>query len=225
MKIITSHIVNEEIVKETHDIENQEFTAIVHPQGLHVDAPECVEINPQNTIECIQEMSQAQWEWISQGKLFNMLWEKSFDPQDFKPPVKNIEILKLSDMGLKHIAGMIILGCETCMAGKNIFFRNPETYLHPRTERYIVGMIQEMQKLFNGKGGKAVKDAPKEIQNDDTNDAINWFKALLAHYGPEKEIFSINGKRGTVTEAINQINQKTEIGLQLINNFLKLKNQ
>ena len=223
MRVVSSHVVDDEIVKTDHELGPQDFTVIVHQQGLQVDAPECVEVNSTDTIACVKNLSQAQWEWISQGKLFLHLWGKAFDPDDFSPPPKKVDILKLIDVGMQHIAGMIILGCEACMAGKNVFFRNPETYLHPKTEQHIAGMLREMQSLFNGKGGNATK-IEEQPPVDESLATIGWLNALLAHYGPDKEMFQKEkGKRGTVQEAIDNVKQNTSIGQQLVNNFVKLR--
>ena len=75
-----------------------------------------------------------------------------------------VAALNKMDMGMIHVAGMIILGCEAMFAGKNVFMRNPETYLHPATERYILGMFQKMLQLCGGKGTVTKTDkAPKNL--------------------------------------------------------------
>lgn len=44
---------------------------------------------------------------------------------------------------------MIVLGCEALFEGKTkLFFRTPEDNLHPKAERRIVSMFQEMQRLL-----------------------------------------------------------------------------
>jgi hypothetical protein len=55
------------------------FTLVVHDQGLRVDVPDFVEINPRNTIDCMAKMTQQQWDWISNGELFQTLFKMSFD--------------------------------------------------------------------------------------------------------------------------------------------------
>lgn len=149
-KIVTTHIENDEPVRTEHEIDAKNFCVIVHQQGLKVEVPEFVEVDPQDTIRCMSEMTQPQWEWISQGPLFKHLWQEAFDPSDRTDPPKSIEVLNMGDMGLRHMAGMIVLGCEACMAGKSVFFRNPETYLHPKTERYVATMLHKMLDLFGG---------------------------------------------------------------------------
>lgn len=56
VKIVTT--VNGE--KTEHEIEPgpRNFTCIVHQQGLRVDVPEFIEINPKNTIACMEAMNQ-----------------------------------------------------------------------------------------------------------------------------------------------------------------------
>jgi len=148
-------------IKTTHldekgDLDANEggITLIVHQQNIRVDvtgranAPTFVEVNPQDTIRCMQEMTQSAWEWISTGQIFKKLWKEAFDPCDRMDPPKKIAALNVSDHGLVHVAGMIVLGCEACQAGQSVFFRNPETHLHPKTERYIASMLHMMLEAF-----------------------------------------------------------------------------
>src|ERR1043165_1483839 len=141
-------------VKTEHEIEDKPggLTVILHQQGLRVDVPTFVEVGPRETIACMMEMKQKEWEWISEGQLFQTLFKTIFDEKQdrhFSGCVipKTIEELNQGDMGVAHICGLIVLSCEAFFAGKSVFLRNPETYLHPATERMIVGMLNKMLEL------------------------------------------------------------------------------
>jgi len=95
--------------KTIHEIDLS-FCVIVHQQGIRVDVPDFVEINPHNTIDCIQKMSQGQWEFISRGQLFQTLYHIALEDSadnDTAIPIANLDDLKIADMGLQHISGLI----------------------------------------------------------------------------------------------------------------------
>lgn len=165
-KIVTTSVVDDEIVKEDHELECQNFTVIVHQQNIKVDVPTFVEVGPQETIRCMDEMTQKQWEWISTGELFRHLWSEAFDPADRMEPPRLVEVLNMGDLGLRHMAGLIVLGVEACFEGRNVFYRNPETYLHPKTERYIATMLRKMLDLC-GKSGTVTEVADTPVEDSE----------------------------------------------------------
>jgi hypothetical protein len=68
---------------QPHEIEEgKRFTCIVHQQGIRVDVPEAVDINSRQTIECMEKMNQRQWEHISTGQLFRILFSTVFPKED-----------------------------------------------------------------------------------------------------------------------------------------------
>lgn len=143
--------------KTVEEIETGNFTVLVHQQGIRVDVPEFVEINPRNTLACMESMTQKEWEWISTGPLFKTLFDKVFDHKEMnfnacKKIPSTIQELIEGDIGITHVCGMIVLGCEALMIQKSIFVRNPETYLHPATERTIVSMFHKMMEMFGVRG-------------------------------------------------------------------------
>jgi hypothetical protein len=225
-------------VKTEHQIEDKPggFTCIVHDQGLRVDVPEFVEINAMDTIETMASMNQKQWEWISGGELFQTLWNASFDAnhrsgkQDIP---QTIEELNQGDYGLIHVAGMIVMGCEAMFDGHNVFFRNPETHLHPSSERMIVDMFKEMINLcgFHGVVTKTDTDPIKikntqqntQPQNVPTQDVqlnkeqtLKWLHCME----PEKQFAKIGESVYTVADLILEVTQDTSIGVQLIDLFV-----
>ncbi len=245
-KIVTTHIVDDEPVKTEHELNNTtNFTVIVHQQGLKVDVPEFVTVDPQDTIRCMAEMTQKQWEWISTGGLFRHLWEEAFDPSDRTPPPKSIEVFNMGDMGLRHMAGMIVLGCEAIFAGRSVFFRNPETYLHPKTERYVATMLKKMLDITGSKGtvtttekepeafikedlqgGEPLSSVMENLEAEskaevetDRDQTLFWLKCME----PTKELAELNGERLTVERLLQEVTNDTDIGRWLIAQFVQLR--
>jgi hypothetical protein len=232
-------------VKTEHELPDKPggFTCIVHQQGMKVDVPTYVEVNPKNTIACMADMNQKQWEWISTGPLFTTLFNLVFDQkqethfQNCKIP-KTIEELNDGDMGVAHMAGLIILSCEAFFAGRSVFMRNPECYLHPATERNIMTMIEKMMQLcgVRGKVEVAVDDPPdtamekmasianvgKQQKVADPEEkpnakVVRWLKSMDV----EKKFAQCGDQIYTVADMILEVTNDTPIGKQLIEQFLK----
>ena len=232
-------------VKTEHEITPgpRNFTLLVHQQGLRVDVPEFTEINPKNTIACMEAMTQKQWDWISTGPLFKTLFYKVFDQEQEKHfsgcqiPL-SIDELNQGDMGVAHICGMIVLGCESLMAGKSVFVRNPETYLHPAAERMVVGMFYKMMEMF-GVGGKiqtAVEEDPENLvqpkiatkqpskeqikeqypEENPTELVVRWLSCMDLN----KKFAQVGNKIYTVTDMIVEVSNETAIGKQLVEQFM-----
>lgn len=241
-QIKTTHLDEKgEPVERMLDLDANEggITLIVHQQNIRVDVPAFVEINAQDTIRCMQEMTQSAWEWISTGQIFKKLWKEAFDPCDRMDPPKKIAALNVSDHGLVHVAGMIVLGCEACQAGQSVFFRNPETHLHPKTQRYIAQMLHKMLEAF-GKSGKIkvkaytrkdgteVKEYERPVKiklpeadpEKDKEQTLHWLKCL----GDSKEIADIAGRgRMTAAQLTEEINNSTALGQWFIGEYVKLR--
>jgi hypothetical protein len=151
-KLVTTIFANGEKVVQEQNLETSPsgINVLVHQQGIRVDLPEMVEINPQDTINCLAGMHEAHWHYITTGELFQVLWHLAMRGELQIP--KTLEEMRLADMGMQHVAGLIILGCEAMMQGKSTFFRNPETYLHPKTEQVIMTMFIAMMRMFNHTG-------------------------------------------------------------------------
>jgi len=133
-----------------HEIPEQLFTAIVADQGIKVEVPEALLIDSRKTVECMEKMSQRAWEHISTGELFQHLFNMLFRDSGVKIPVL-IEPLLDGDIGVIHGCGLIVLLVESRFAGvKKVHIRTPEDHLHPKTQRLLVSVIQEIQKIPNG---------------------------------------------------------------------------
>lgn len=133
-------------------IPDQPFQVIVHQEEINVQVPAFVEISAEDTLACIKALNGKQWQHMSTGQLFRLCWYKFFEHTEslaLKTPT-TVEALHASSTGMRHIAGLIILACEALFEGKNIFLKNPETFVHPKTERTLVGGILFMRALVHG---------------------------------------------------------------------------
>lgn len=221
------------------------FNVLVHDQGMGVDIPEFIEVNPHDTIECMRKMTEGEWRWISKGELFKTLWQEAYDHERSKTTTRQpvitipetVAALNKMDMGMIHIAGMIILCCEAMFAGKNVFCRNPETYLHPATERYIAGMLQKMLELAGCRGTVTKTDkAPKNTKKSKPRpqdktpqiDSPEKLKAVVIEWlgcmNPTKQIVQRpDGSRLTASEVIEEVKNNTEIGILVMGKFVELQ--
>ena len=225
------------------------FTLIVHDQGLRIDVPEFVEVNPHDTIECMKKMTQKQWEWISTGDIFKELWKSSFNEnhRGGMPTIpQSINFLNKSDYGIIHIAGLITLGVEAAITGKNVFFRNPETYLHPSSEQMLADMLKKMLQ-FCGKSGtvtktdtaptKTKKKPTKKQQKEAAKLEAEAIKNMVANaeadkamtlkwlncMEPEKRLAKIGDKEYTVGELITEVSNNSRVGIEMIGLFVSLR--
>lgn len=147
---------------EEMTIDIPKFTCLVHQQGIRVNVPGFVEINSRNTIECMEKMTQKAWVHISTGELFQILFREIFPDQSVAIPATIKELIE-GDFGVVHVAGMIVLGCESLFSGNTkLFFRTPEDHLHPASEQRLVSMLQKMQNLLGGGEQVDVQIAPED---------------------------------------------------------------
>lgn len=125
-----------------------EVKCLVYQQGLKVTPLDAdVVITPETTVKCMREMSQKAWEHISTGSLFQHFFNTLFEDQAYLPPTIK-EFLEDSDEGIIHGAGLIIELVEARFAGKKkVFIRTPENNLHPRAQRYLMTVINEICKI------------------------------------------------------------------------------
>jgi len=216
-------------VKTEHEIENKSgFTVIVHPQGVKVDVPTFVEINPRNTIECMSKMNQQEWEWISNGELFQTLFNESFAEKNNIQIPQTIDEINDGDMGVTHVVGMIAKGCEAMFEGRSIFVRNPETYLHPETERRIMGMFEKMLNLC-GRSGVVTDEMPEGQEQEtaqpepdperDKELTLQWLHAM----DPAKEFAQVAGEVYTVADLILEVTNDSGVGHLMVQKFVNLR--
>ena len=205
---------------QTHEVDtNGEFTCIVHPNAMHVNVMDFVEINPEDTQQCVAELNQVSWEWIRDGGIFLELWKEAQDPAHFVGAPKDVAVLQRADRGVRHMAGLIILACEAAFAGQKMFIRTPEAHLHPANERYIMSMFIKLKELTGGGGNEvATEEAPEGdtvaiaeggeetagaavVPNADAV-ILKWLEAMRKLRGDEHIAAEHNGKKVTYPELI-----------------------
>lgn len=234
VQVNATHYSDGEIKTDELKIDSKGFSVIVHDQNIGVDVPSFVEVSPEATLACIAEMTQGQWRWISTGVPFRTLWDMAFDPQDLQPPPEDVEVLKQLNAGIRHVAGMIVLSFEALSKGKNIFVKEQETHLHPRTERCIMTMFHELMRWFGVPNDSShlleeVSEThgppPPPDPKDDVAATLDWLQSLKEHYGPDHEFGTIahTGERITLADMENHVLKDTENGRQIVAQFVYLR--
>jgi len=144
-------------VTQLHEISDQPLTLLVHQQGIRVNVPEAtLELDARRTIDYIQKLDQVNWKFASTSPIFKLLFETCFPPNNSKnfgsvTIPKDIDELKESDFGVQHVCGMIIMCVDTVLHAQDkgqkvkIFLREPETHLHPATQRNVIDMLHILQ--------------------------------------------------------------------------------
>lgn len=114
---------------------------VVCQEGIQIDFkdPDIEEIGPEQTVAYSNALPQEHWYFLLGQARFMELWNVVF-PQLPVPP----ELAK-GTLAHKHIVGMIMLGLKAMSEGKRPFFRLPESYLHPSTQRLVVSLFHAMQ--------------------------------------------------------------------------------
>jgi hypothetical protein len=132
------------------------------------------------------------------------------------------------DLGVVHVAGMIVLACEAMFQGKSVFFRNPETYLHPATERRIVATFKKMLEMLGKRGVvTATEENPTPPEEppvptdpqDDKAQVIKWLSCME----PNKPFAQIGDQRFTTTELIQEVTNDTGVGQLMIGKYLQMR--
>jgi hypothetical protein len=203
-------------VTTEHDVGDRPLTVVVHDNGIRVDSPDFVEINPKNTIACMEQMTQNQWDWVSKGAVFKHLFTKLFERS--RNPITipaTIEELNASDMGIIHAAGLIVLGVEAAMAGKSCFFRLPETYLHPAQQGNLVDVLTTIQGLGQGSGNATAVADP----TFDAYHTVSWLK----HMDASKPMAKVGSVTYTVADLILEIGAETDVGKLMVQKFVELR--
>ena len=134
-----------------------------------VNVPGFYEINGVTTLKVVDELSERAWQHISTGPLFRELWKSAVEDESgliIQIP-KTVDDLKKSGNGTKHIAGMIIEAVEKgVFEHKSLFFREPETHLHPKLCRTLMTLIYKVKALCTGKV-ETVEESLKKESTDE----------------------------------------------------------
>jgi hypothetical protein len=143
-----------------HDLPEQPLTVVVHDPSIKIEVPEVPLVDIKATTQCMEQMSQRAWEHISTGPLFQHLFNALFQDREVRLPPTISTLLADYDEGVIHACGLIILLVEARLAGKRkMFVKNPETHLHPATQRRIVDVLRMIQSI-PGDGDMVLECAP-----------------------------------------------------------------
>lgn len=140
MKVVLD-VDGEEVVIDTQD--GNTPTVIIPKGDMNVVVKEgqnYVQIGPEETVACANDLEQDQWELIRANKKFLSLWNSCWEST--APPV----VLRKASLGLRHVAGLILMCIRAKALGQNIHIMFPETYLHPAEQRMLMTMIDKLSK-------------------------------------------------------------------------------
>lgn len=141
--------------KQPLTIKSTGFACLVPRSGIRVDVPGFLEVNAHTTISCVQGLKDERyWQHVSTGPLFQDLFKDVFEERT-KIPI-TLQDLKESGFDVQHVAGMIMLSCEAIFAStkenpSRLFYREPETHLHPAEARCLMTMINKLRRMMGQK--------------------------------------------------------------------------
>ena len=125
-----------------HEVETAPLTLICHKDDIDLKAldPDVVEITPQDTVKCTNEISQDDWDFIRKVPRFVSWWNIVF------PDINLPLVLKNAPLAHKHVIGMLVLIAKAMFERKRTFVRLPESYLHPSTQRELANLFATLTK-------------------------------------------------------------------------------
>jgi hypothetical protein len=138
--------------------EVRELNIICHKETMNIKVPDHFEINPENTLEEIKNLNQNAWTHISTGEIFQHLFRLVYplpDPSNHSAPKSEIAIperiedLQAMELGIRHVCGLIILAITRGgIEGRELFFKLPESYLHPAYQCNLADMFIVLPKIL-----------------------------------------------------------------------------
>ncbi len=226
MKVVSTDYTGQET---EHDIGSVGLNVIVHDQGIAVEAPGTATITPEDTVDCIRNMSQEAWEHISTGSIFRSAWKEIFSDSRHAGKLRdhipaNIQHFQKMDIGVRHIAGLIIgILTETMIKGnKKVFIVQPETYLHPSEARCLVCLINFLRTIPPAKKLTKENAAQDYVRNDYESDkasAIQWLRMLP----DDKRVGSLDGKPLTPAGVVPMVEANTKTGRAFVAQYVQLR--
>ena len=132
---------------EEFELEDEALCVIVD-SGLRLEAPEFTEINGMNTLKCCDGLCEGKATHILTGPFIKDLFHMVFvEGRGVSLPQSREELLA-AGFDVQHIVGMIILTFEAIIErGESVFYRDPETHLHPHEVRHLMTLINEFRKF------------------------------------------------------------------------------
>lgn len=122
------------------------MTLLFHKGDVNIvnDRSDLVEITPIDTITYARGISKELWDDLKSNENFMLMFRLVF--KDIDLPDHD---LQRHGSGVQHVVGLIMLTVMAINAGKNPFWRNPESHLHPSSQTGLA----DLAILFSN-GGK-----------------------------------------------------------------------
>lgn len=118
-----------------HTVDARPINLLCHDGSVNVSVPDAVEINPAATVALVERAGQSGWTGLWLSARFMELWRLVW--ADVEMP----ERLDKATIGMRHVAGMIVMLVGAQSAGKRAFLRLPETYLHPKQQCGLADLL------------------------------------------------------------------------------------
>jgi hypothetical protein len=124
------------------DIETKPLTVICHPgeQEIACSDPNVVTIDAEATVAFARSLTPERWQALRGYPQFAALWRLVWG--DVAPP----EDLAKSNLGMRHVVGLIVLTTAAVRERRTPLVKLPETYLHPRQCLGLADLFTTIQK-------------------------------------------------------------------------------
>ena len=112
-------------------VDTKPLTLICHRGDMSIEVRDRLEIGSPQTLLKAWAMTQEELDhlnYVGKG-----LFDAVFRTSKISMP-KTLDGMLAAPVGVQHIVGMIALIFEAFVNGKEIFFRQPETHLHPEQQ-------------------------------------------------------------------------------------------
>ena len=120
------------VVNGKHEmIDTKPLTLLCHKGDMSIKVPGRLEIGSPETLLKAWSLTQEELTHLTQigGGLFDVVFKTS----QVRMP-KLVDELLDATVGVQHVVGMIALIFEGFITGRELFFRQPETHLHPEQQ-------------------------------------------------------------------------------------------
>jgi hypothetical protein len=128
--------------RDVHVLEDERALTLMCHRGdvaLAVLNEDIAEIGPTDTLLRVAKLTAEDWRSLATEPMFMTPFKKVFTDMELVAD-DGFGTIPAS-LGVKHVAGMIILMFEAMAANKRPFIRLPESYLHPRHQGGLADML------------------------------------------------------------------------------------
>jgi hypothetical protein len=227
--------------KETHQLnDTTPLTVICHQGGMRISVPGAINISAQNSRKLLESMDQHDWEWVSGGDLFRVLFYLVFEDSGIEIPEQLHDLLE-GDSGVANIAGGVI----GIMSGLNrmgvepvrLFWEQPETGLHPRQQCKVTELLNYVTRLGSQDPNESQKllEVTQRlidkycVKRPEENDAWaicqRMLETLEKKKGARHPYARFGNRTLTIEEAIIEVEERTELGNMLVDAYYAAYNE